>query len=88
MTAFFIVPSSSLPASDSGEHTAGHQGDGEGPWEVVVTVIALVPQVDGVLHELTGFSRQGHLTQEGVLNHVMVVDLEGIEERSVSTLWL
>ena len=88
LTAFYIPLSSSLPASDASELTAGHQGNGEGPWEVVVTVIALIPQVDRVLLELTGLSHQGHLTQEVVNHHVMVVDLEGIEERSLSTLWL
>ena len=85
LTAFYIILSSSLPASDAGEQTAGHQGNSDGPWEVVVTVIALVPQVDSVLLELTGFSHQGHLTQEGILYHVMVVDLEGIEERLLNT---
>ena len=88
MTAFYIPLSSSLPASDASELTAGHQGNDEGPWEVVVTVIALVPQVDCVLLELTGLGHQGHLTQEGVHHHVIVVDLEGIEESSLNTLLL
>lgn len=61
--------------SNVGENRAGYYGNGEGSREVVVTAIALVSQVERLL-ELTRLCRQCHLTQEGVLQRVVIVDLK------------
>ncbi|KAK0131901.1 Olfactory marker protein [Merluccius polli] len=55
---------------------------------LVSTLLVIRETVDRVLLEVTGVSRQGHLTHEGIHQQVMVVDLEETQERSVSTLWL
>lgn len=60
--------------SDVGQHRAGLDGQSDGTGEVVVLAVALVLQVQGLL-ERPLFSRQRHSAQEGVLEHVVVVDL-------------
>lgn len=71
--------------SDVGEHRAGHYGDGDGSGEVVVTTIALVPQVKRLL-VFTLFPRQRHLTHEGILQHVVVVDLRDAARKTIFTV--
>lgn len=61
--------------SDIGENCAGYYGNGEGSREVTVTAITLVSQVECLL-ELTRLCRQGHLTQEGIRQHIVIVDLK------------
>lgn len=63
-------------ASDVGERGRGDQAHGERAREVVVLAAALVAEVERVLLlPLVGVAEQDHLTQEGVHDHVLVVDL-------------
>lgn len=63
-------------ASDVGERGRGDEAHGERAREVVVLATALVTQVKRVLLlALVGVAEQDHLTQEGVHDHVLVVDL-------------
>lgn len=63
-------------ASDVGECGRGDQAHGERAREVVVLAAALVAEVERVLLlPLVGVAEQDHLTQEGVHDHVLVVDL-------------
>ena len=65
-----------VPTSYVGERGAGDEAHTERAREVVVLAIALVAQVPGVLLlAVVGVTEHGHLTQEGVYNHVLVVDL-------------
>ena len=62
--------------SDVGERGGGDEAHGERAREVAVLAVALVAQVERVLLlPLIGVTEQDHLTQEGVHNHVLVVDL-------------
>lgn len=60
--------------SDVLELVAGKYGDSEGSREVIVTAVALVPQVERLL-EIALLNWQRHLTHEGIFQHVVVVDL-------------
>lgn len=62
--------------SDVGEHGGGDEAHSERAREVVVLPASLVAQVKRVLLlPLVGVAEQDHLTQEGVHDHVFVVDL-------------
>lgn len=64
------------PDSDAGERGGGDEADGEGPREVVVLATAAVTEVERVLLlTLVGVAEEDDLTQEGVHDHVLVVDL-------------
>lgn len=59
-----------------GERGGGDEAHSERAREVVVLAAALVAQVKRVLLlPLVGVAEQDHLTQEGVHDHVLVVDL-------------
>lgn len=63
-------------ASDVGERGGGDEAHSERAREVVVLAVALVAEVERVLLlPLVGVAEQDHLTQEGVHDHVLVVDL-------------
>lgn len=63
-------------ASDVGERGGGDEAHSERARQVVVLAVALVAEVKGVLLlPLVGVAEQDHLTQEGVHNHVPIVDL-------------
>lgn len=66
---------SRLQILDTGEYRARQYRNSDGTREVVVTAIALVLQVERFLY-FSLFGGQRHLTQEGVLQHVVVVDLD------------
>lgn len=69
-------------ASDVGERGGGDEAHGERARQVVVLATALVPEVKRVLLlPLVGVAEQDHLTQEGVHDHVLVVDLVKRSER-------
>lgn len=58
------------------ECDAGDEAHGDRAREVVVLAIALVAQVERVLLlPVVWVTGQGHLTQEGIHNHVLIVDL-------------
>lgn len=61
--------------SNVSKNRSGYYGNGEGSREVVVPAVTLVSQVECLL-ELTRLCRQCHLTQEGILQHVVIVDLK------------
>lgn len=62
--------------SDVGERGGGEEAHSEHAREVVVLPAALVAQVKRVLLlTLVGLAEQDHLTQEGVHDHVLVVEL-------------
>lgn len=74
-------------ASDIGERGRGDQAHSERARQVVVLAAAFIAEVKRVLLlPLVGVAEQDHLTQEGVHDHVLVVDLfaarteEGEEE--------
>lgn len=72
--------------SDVGEHCAGYYGNSEGSRKVVVPAITLVSQVECLL-EITWFCGQCHLTQEGIHQCVVVVDLtETMKEKFTASL--
>lgn len=63
-------------ASDVGERGRGDEAHSERAREVVVLAAALVAEVKRVLLlPLVGVAEHDHLTQEGVHDHVLVVDL-------------
>lgn len=63
-------------ASDVGERGGGDEAHGHRARQVVVLTAPLVSQVKCVLLlPLVGVAEQDHLTQEGVHDHVLVVDL-------------
>ena len=63
-------------ASDVVERGRGDEAHSERAREVVVLAAALVAEVKRVLLlPLVGVAEQDHLTQEGVYDHVLVVDL-------------
>lgn len=63
-------------ASDVGERGRGDEAYSERAREVVVLATALVAEVKRVLLlPLVGVAEHDHLTQEGVHDHVLVVDL-------------
>lgn len=63
-------------ALDVGERGGGDEAHGERAREVVVLATALVAEVERVLLlVLVGVAEQDHLTQEGIHDHVPVVDL-------------
>lgn len=69
-------------ASDVVEHGRGDEAHSECAREVVVLAAALVAEVKRVLLlPLVGVAEQDHLTQEGVHDHVLVVDLFGARGR-------
>ena len=71
-----IVISVQTIASDVVEHGRGDEAHSERAREVVVLAAALVAEVKRVLLlPLVGVAEQDHLTQEGVHDHVLVVDL-------------
>lgn len=76
---------SRLQILDTGEYRARQYRNSDGTREVVVTAIALVLQVERFLY-FSLFGGQRHLTQEGVLQHVVVVDLRDTERQKVSAL--
>lgn len=62
--------------SDVGESGGGNEAHSERAREVVVLAVALVTEMKRVLLlPLVGVTEQDHLTQEGVHDHVPVVDL-------------
>lgn len=63
-------------ASDVGERGRGDQAHSERARQVVILAAAFVAEVKRVLLlPLVGVAEQDHLTQEGVHDHVLVVDL-------------
>lgn len=65
-----------LTASDVGERGGSDEAHGQRARQVVVLAAPLVAQVECVLLlPLVGVAEQDHLTQEGVHDHVLVVDL-------------
>lgn len=65
-----------MVALDVGERGGGDEAHGKRAWEVVVLATALVAEVKRVLLlALVGVAEQDHLTQEGIHDHVPVVDL-------------
>lgn len=62
--------------SDVGQCGAGDQANIQHAGEVVVLAAAFVSQVDNVLLlSVIWVTEEGHLTQEGVYNHILIVDL-------------
>lgn len=63
-------------ASDVGERGRGDQAHSERARQVVILAAAFIAEVKRVLLlPLVGVAEQDHLTQEGVHDHVLVVDL-------------
>ena len=63
--------------SDVDERGGGDEAHGERARQVVVLATALVAQVQRVLLlPLVGVAEERHLPQEGVHDHVLVVDLQ------------
>lgn len=72
--------------SNVGERGRGDQAHSERAREVVVLATALVAEVERVLLlPLVGVAEQDHLTQEGVHDHVLVVDLFAVRKRRRQT---
>lgn len=68
--------------SDVGERGGGEEAHSEHAREVTVLAVALVAQVKRVLLlTLVGLAEQDHLTQEGVHDHVLVVELSAARGR-------
>lgn len=62
--------------SDVGQCGAGDQTNSHHAGEVIILTAAFVPQVDNVLLlSVIWVTEEGHLTQEGVYNYILVVDL-------------
>lgn len=67
-------------SSDVGERGGGEEAHSEHAREVTVLPAAFVAEVKRVLLlPLVGLAEQHHLTQEGVHDHVLVVDLSAAQ---------
>lgn len=65
-----------IKVSDVGQHGAGDQTNGQHSGEVVILTVAFVSQVNNVLLlSVIRVTEEGHLTQEGVYNYILIVDL-------------
>lgn len=65
-----------IKISDVGQHGAGDQANGKHAGEVVILAAAFVSQVDDVLLlSVVRVTEEGHLTQEGVYDYILIVDL-------------
>ncbi|KAA8586583.1 hypothetical protein FQN60_000419 [Etheostoma spectabile] len=71
-----LPPASPRIASDVSERGRGDEAHSERAREVAVLAVAFVAEVKRVLFlALVGITEQDHLSQEGVHNYVLVVDL-------------
>lgn len=71
-----------IKVSDVGQCGTGDQANGQHAGEVVILAAAFVSQVDDVLLlSVIWVTEEGHLTQEGVYNYILIVDLPSSEER-------
>lgn len=65
-----------INVSDVGQRGARDQANCQHAWEVVILAAAFVSQVDNVLLlSVIWVTEEGHLTQEGVYNDILIVDL-------------